>query len=151
MGPGSFTGLRIGMSVAKGLAFGLDIPIIPVKTFDALAMQISENIDNDENIIIANNVNMDELYFAEFKKKEEKLELVHDVQLVNKTEFEETEYLPAHRVGNYFDRPDFPEYSSPEALYVAKWAYFYGKDLLTFNYDYLEPNYLKNFIPKVKK
>ena len=31
---------------------------------------------------------------------------------------------------------------------VARWAYLFGKDLLTFNYDYLEPDYLKNFIFK---
>lgn len=35
-GPGSYTGLRIGASVAKGLAYALDIPIIGVSTLDSL-------------------------------------------------------------------------------------------------------------------
>lgn len=36
-GPGSFTALRIGMSVAKGIAFGADVPLAPVPTMTALA------------------------------------------------------------------------------------------------------------------
>ena len=36
-GPGSFTGLRIGASLAKGLALPQDLPIIPVPTIDAIA------------------------------------------------------------------------------------------------------------------
>jgi len=36
-GPGSYTGLRIGVSVAKGLCFGLEIPLISIHTLDLLA------------------------------------------------------------------------------------------------------------------
>lgn len=40
MGPGSFTGLRIGSATAKGLGLALDKPIVPVPTVDALAFNL---------------------------------------------------------------------------------------------------------------
>ena len=43
IGPGSFTGLRIGLSFAKGLAFSKDLPIIPISTMMSLAYSIKEN------------------------------------------------------------------------------------------------------------
>jgi tRNA threonylcarbamoyladenosine biosynthesis protein TsaB len=41
-GPGSFTGLRIGFSVAKGLALALGIPLLPIPTLDCMAASYSE-------------------------------------------------------------------------------------------------------------
>jgi len=40
LGPGSFTGLRIGIATAKGLAQGLDIPVVGIPTLDGLAFQL---------------------------------------------------------------------------------------------------------------
>jgi tRNA threonylcarbamoyladenosine biosynthesis protein TsaB len=40
IGPGSFTGLRIGLAMAKGMAFALNIPVLAVPTMDALIHQI---------------------------------------------------------------------------------------------------------------
>ena len=43
-GPGSFTGLRIGMSYAKGFCYGHDIPLIPVSNFEILADYADDSI-----------------------------------------------------------------------------------------------------------
>lgn len=48
-GPGSFTGLRIGAACGKALAHGLDIPIIPVPTLDAIAYNVFDLINKDLN------------------------------------------------------------------------------------------------------
>ena len=40
-GPGSYTGLRIGVSTAKGLCYALDIPLISIATLESLALQVN--------------------------------------------------------------------------------------------------------------
>ena len=42
-GPGSYTGLRIGVSTAKGLCYGADKPLIAISTLQAMAKQVSES------------------------------------------------------------------------------------------------------------
>jgi tRNA threonylcarbamoyladenosine biosynthesis protein TsaB len=46
MGPGSYTGLRIGVSTAKGLCYALDIPLIAVNTLEAMAQRLAEPPSN---------------------------------------------------------------------------------------------------------
>jgi len=151
MGPGSFTGLRIGLTIAKGLAVGIELPIIPVPTFDALAFQLSAQLPNGTNFIIANNANINEIYFAKYRVVGNRFEVIKEATLIEKSELSSLQQDGDLLFGNFtVEKTDFKT-SSPYASSVAQWAYIFGKDLVTFDHDLLEPNYLKNFVVKVKK
>lgn len=47
MGPGSYTGLRIGVSLAKGLCYGLNIPLIAIPTLKAMAYGMANQLNED--------------------------------------------------------------------------------------------------------
>lgn len=66
IGPGSFTGLRIGLAAAQGIAFSLHKPLIPVPTLDSLASQV---LDPILPIAVLQKARKGEAYFALFQKK----------------------------------------------------------------------------------
>ncbi|MBI5476402.1 MAG: tRNA (adenosine(37)-N6)-threonylcarbamoyltransferase complex dimerization subunit type 1 TsaB [Ignavibacteriales bacterium] len=69
IGPGSFTGLRIGLSVSKGLAFAIDKPIVSVATLQAMALEklLDHQTANAENILSLIDARRDEVYCAMYK------------------------------------------------------------------------------------
>ncbi len=154
-GPGSFTGLRIGMSAAKGLAYGYSVPLIPVPTFEALALQVSKYFPDDRVFAIANKVNIDEVYFAKFKIKSNSYIFVETLKILSFVEFMGIS-KDIVTFGNALRDKDNDllhknDIFAPEPKYVAQWAAIYGKENILKNIDYLEPNYLKNFTIKVRK
>jgi tRNA threonylcarbamoyladenosine biosynthesis protein TsaB len=66
-GPGSFTSLRIGIGVVQGLAWGADIPVVPVSSLAAAAQDAAESSNGSvPSICIALDARMGEVYTAQF-------------------------------------------------------------------------------------
>ena len=73
-GPGSFTGLRIATGVVQGLAYGLEIPVVPVSSLQAVAAAAIEHfsMQNGDGVAVAFDARMGEVYWACFEAKDGK-------------------------------------------------------------------------------
>lgn len=65
-GPGSFTGLRIATGVAQGIAFGANLPVIPVSTLAALALQ-AHQLTGYKRILSCLDARIGEVYWAAYQ------------------------------------------------------------------------------------
>lgn len=83
-GPGSYTGLRIGVSAAKGLCFSLDIPLISVPTLTSLAHKVAQ----PGSIVTMLDARRMEVYSAVFNEAKEQVQDTRALVLDN------TSYLP---------------------------------------------------------
>lgn len=70
IGPGSFTGLRIGVGVAKGLSFSLGIPVIPVETLPVIAHNLA---GVDKPLCVLTPSRKDEIFSGLFRWSEHRL------------------------------------------------------------------------------
>lgn len=64
-GPGAFTGVRLGISLAQGMALALDVPVVTVSSLAALALEAPED---DEAILAVIDARMGEVYAASYRR-----------------------------------------------------------------------------------
>ena len=155
-GPGSYTGLRIGVSAAKGLCYALNIPLIAVDTLQTLA---SKALITDGLIVPMIDARRMEVYSAIFssdlqKKREVLAEVIDEnsfVDLSDKLYFigdcnEKCKTVLTKENFNFLDEIKYPSANEMSALSFDK----YQKSD-TVDVAYFEPYYLKDFLITTSK
>ncbi len=66
IGPGSFTGIRIGVGVAQGLAYGAQLPVYTRASLDILAYQAATKFPACQQVVASLDARMDELYWGRY-------------------------------------------------------------------------------------
>lgn len=157
-GPGSYTGLRIGVSAAKGLCFALNIPLIAVDTLQTLASQA--NVSNGKIIPMIDARRM-EVYSEVFNANLE-VERAIEAEVITEDSFAtytETIYFVgdcADKCKTVLTKDNFvflEEIKYPSASAMSKISYDKYQKSDTVDVAYFEPYYLKDFLmaPPSKK
>ncbi len=151
-GPGSYTGLRIGVSTAKGLCFSLDIPLISIATLASLAAQVKQEKGYIIPMLDARRM---EVYSAVFDQnlkniRETKAEVLDENSFIEFLEKEKTVFI-----GNGVEKfeaickhsnAEFIVDKLPSAREMCSLAEAKYKISDTEDVAYFEPYYLKDFI-----
>ena len=155
-GPGSYTGLRIGVSTAKGLCYALDIPLISISTLEAMAQLMVEDYP-DFILCPMIDARRMEVYCAFFGKQQSLVSaMVIDADSFAK-ELEQSKILffgdGADKCQDTLTHPNahFELGIYPSARGMLKLAYTKFANKEFEDVAYYEPFYLKEFVAGVKK
>jgi len=140
IGPGSYTGLRIGLSFAKGIAFSINKPIITVDTFDGINLEID---DSDYCIITRG---FGEYYFIqEYNKGKKKGKIKFDT--IDKYQ---NKKIYGYGISDGYEGLNFVEIC-PSAKNIGLMAIEHFDKNIYNDIELLEPNYVKHIRYKKNK
>jgi tRNA threonylcarbamoyladenosine biosynthesis protein TsaB len=97
-GPGSFTGVRIGISIAQGLAFGIEKPMVGVSTLQAMAQQAYKK-NQVSDVYAAIDARMGEVYFAHYQLVGELMTLVEEEMVIKPVDLLALEFTVVENSG----------------------------------------------------
>jgi tRNA threonylcarbamoyladenosine biosynthesis protein TsaB len=161
-GPGSYTGLRIGTSTAKGLCYALDIPLIAVSTLKSMAKNTAHNYPEIDVFAPMIDARRMEVYTALFDKDNNQIEDVY-AKIIDEGSFKEL--LKGKKILFFGDGANkcvdviesknafFDLNALASSAGMAPIAENYFNENKFVDLAYFEPFYLKDFIagvPKVK-
>ena len=150
-GPGSYTGLRIGVSAAKGLSYALQIPLIAVDTLLALAHQV---LKKDGLIVPMIDARRMEVYSAIFDLNKQKIREVQ-AEIISEDSFaaisekiyfigDSNEKVQSVLTKSNFVFLDAIQYPSAKEMSSISYQKYLEKDFV--DVAYFEPYYLKDFL-----
>jgi tRNA threonylcarbamoyladenosine biosynthesis protein TsaB len=161
-GPGSYTGLRIGVSLAKGLCYASNVPLLAVDTLQSLAFsmlnQNKENFPSNAQLFPMIDARRMEVYLAGFDLHLNKIMATKPVILNN--DFFNSIHLPTYFGGNGALKIDASFYNLTHLNYIPDISFsakhlgslafqkFKNKELVDI--AYFEPVYLKEFATIIK-
>ena len=153
-GPGSYTGLRIGVSTAKGIAYALEIPLIGINTLQAMAA--SQSVAPGDYVVAVLDARRKEVYTQTFGDSLQELSPIEAVVLEEGVFGSILEKGRVYFVGDGVEKVK-EEVKSANALFVADWAIsLSAKNMGVLASEkharqewedlaYFVPNYLKEF------
>lgn len=154
-GPGSFTGLRIGVGVAQGIAYGAGCDMVGVSSLDVLAHQA----EYDGAVLAGIDARMGEIYWCDYIKSGDQVKRMNDLTVSAPAQISSAE-IDCQFVGNAWveyqndfpsslnvkpanDQPVFPDAKS--LLVLAKLAFDKGETISPIEFA---PEYVRNNVAK---